>query len=170
LTTDPVVLEFRGRIPSSKNRYTPRKDKPGFFKNSKLQDELDRIALQIPGWARDLKLENPEISVHFKYTTANWDRTNAWQGLEDLLVSYGVLRNDNIRRSNSLISLHPAEKSDYDGVKVILIPRAEATSSPRYVRPPRRRSLAPIPVILNDKTTPEEDDLPDLIEGVEWGD
>jgi hypothetical protein len=55
-------------------------------------------------------------------------------------------------------------------VKIILFPRAEEIRSPRYVRPPRRRSLAPIPIILNDKTTPDEDDLPDLLEGVEWGD
>ena len=165
MSGDPIVLSFRGRVPSKKNRYTPRRDRPGFFKDAKLQTELDRIALQIPGWARDLNLENPEINVYFKYVTANWDRTNAWQGLEDILVEYGCLRNDNIRRSNSLISLHPAEKSDYDGVTVVLTPHLPEPEVQRYVKPNKRRSLAPV---FNLPIKPDLDDEEEDLD-IDWG-
>ena len=161
---EPIVLTFRGRVPSKKNRYTPRKDRPGFFKDARLKSELDRIALQIPGWARDLKLESPVIDVHFKYVTANWDRTNAWQGLEDLLVDYGVIFDDNIKRSNSLISLHPAEKSDYDGVTVVLTPRVVEPEFQRYVRPRRRTRFSVPPTVAPPEPEPDED----YLDGIEW--
>lgn len=122
-TLDPtIVIEFRGRVPSKKNRYSPRKDKPGFFKDSKLQAELDRLAMQIPGQYRDLKLESPIVDFFFCYVKANWDRDNAAQALTDLLVEYGVLANDNIRRFNGTVTIHPAVLSDYDGVTVAIRP------------------------------------------------
>lgn len=160
---EPIVIEIRGRVPASKNRYTPRKGGKGFFKNTALQTELDRIALQIPGWARSLKLESPEIHIHFRYTTANWDRTNAYQSLEDLLVKYGVLANDNLKRANGLVSIHPAEKSDSDGVTVVLIPQVAAPEFHRYVRPTKRRNLAPI---FNMPLEPEPPDGEDL--EIDW--
>jgi hypothetical protein len=118
-----ITIQFRGHPPSKKNLYSPRKDRPGMFKNAALRTALDRLAIQIPSDARDLKLENPDIGVYFYYTKANWDRTNAWQTIEDLLVEYGVLSDDNIRRNNGTITIHPAIKFDYDGCTVILHPK-----------------------------------------------
>jgi hypothetical protein len=153
------VIEFRGRIPSTKNRYTPSKGGKGFFKDPTLQAELDRIALQIPGWARDMKLESPEIHVHLKYTKATYDRTNVWQALEDLLVKYGCLSNDNIKRANGMVTIHPAESSEYDGATVILIPRAADApeAAPRYVDPRRER--------LRKRVTPQPAPPPLLAAG-----
>jgi hypothetical protein len=120
--TEPIEITLRGHIPSKKNSYSPRKDKPGFFKNSKLQVQLDRLALQIPGEYRDLKLESPDLHFYFTYEKANWDTDNAMTTLIDLLVQYGVLANDNIRRLNGFKVIHPAVKGDFDGCRVLIYP------------------------------------------------
>ena len=124
--SDTIVIVFAGRVPSKKNRYTPNKDGKGMHKDRKLQGELDRLALQIPGHLRDLKLESPEVHFYFKYSgRANWDRDNACTALIDVLVQYGVLAGDQIRRFNGLLVIHPAEKSDEDVATVVLIPKGE---------------------------------------------
>jgi len=150
MNRESLVLEFRGHIASKKNMYTPRKDKPGMFKNSALVEQLGRLAVQIPSYARDLKLEHPSIDVYFYFERQNWDRTNAWQTIEDLLVEYGVLANDNIRRANGTIVIHPAEKARYDGCKIILTPQSAEVTSTRYLKPVKKR----IPSVL--RHIPEE--------------
>lgn len=146
-----------GRIPSKKNAYTPRRDKPGMFKNSKLQTELDRLAMQIPGYARDLKLESPTIEFYFTYIKANADRDNSVTTCMDLLVSMGVLADDNTKRCNGLITIHPAVHSSQEGVRIVLTPRAEQVQpvASRYIDPRRRRiavgaSLSPPVLPLDD--------------------
>lgn len=119
----PIEIIFRGHIPSKKNSYSPRKDKPGFFKNSKLQTQLDRLALQIPGEYRDLKLESPDLHFYFTYEKANWDTDNAMTTLLDLLVRYGVLKNDNIKSLNGLKVIHPAKRWYFDGCRIVIFPK-----------------------------------------------
>ena len=170
MTPDHIVIELRGHVPSKKNNLRPRKGGGIMNDNKEVHALIDRLSMQVPGRVRDLNLESPDIHFHFFYQRANWDRDNACTTLLDIMVKYGVLKDDNVARCNGTITIHPAERAEEDSVKIILFPRVETTPSPRYVKPPRRKSLAPIPVILNDKTTPDEDDLPDLLEGVEWGD
>jgi hypothetical protein len=122
VSTEPIEISLRGHIPSKKNSYSPRKDRPGFFKNSKLQSQLDRLALQIPVECRDLNLESPDLHFYFTYEKANWDTDNAMTSLIDLLVQYGVLANDNIRRLNGMKVIHPAVKDKYDGCRIVIFP------------------------------------------------
>ncbi len=153
--TGPLVLELHGRIPSKKNSYTPRKDGKGFFKSTDLKTQLDRLAMQIPGWARDLKLVHPDLHFHFTYTKANWDRDNACTTLMDLMVQMGTLENDNISSSNGTTTIHPAERGEDDMVKIIIFPRSadgEEASPSRYIDPRRKRRAWPI---LIDVTPPE---------------
>jgi hypothetical protein len=127
---DPIEIVLLGKVPSKKNRYRPRKGGKGFFKDSTLQDELDRLALQIPAEARDLRLRHPAIDFYFTYTKANYDRDNACQCLLDLLVSpYRVLEDDNIAQCNGTITIHPAVRGEQDSVRIVLTPSATLDKS-----------------------------------------
>ncbi len=165
---EPIVIELRGKTPAKKNNWHPRRGGGVGITDPAIQTMIDRMAMQIPGHVRDLKLVSPEIHFHFFYEKANWDRDNAVTTLLDILVKYGTLQDDNVAQCNGPILIHPAERSDEDSVKIILFPIAQQPASPRYVRPPKRKSLAPIPIILNDKSTPMEDDFPDLMEDSAW--
>jgi hypothetical protein len=107
-----IIIELFGQIPSKKNRYTPRKDGKGMFKNSNLQTELDRLAMQIPGWARDFNLVSPDIQFQFYVRNGRSDRDSAVTTILDLLVEYGVLKNDTIASCNGTMTTHPAILAD----------------------------------------------------------
>ncbi len=140
----PLVLELHGHVPGKKNMYTPRKDGKGFFKNSELQTRIDRLAMQIPGWARDLKLVHADLSFHFTYTKANWDRDGAYVCLLDLMVDMGVLAGDRLSNCNGTNTIHPAERGEYDGVKIVIFPKVtEEAPASRYIDPRRRRRSIP---------------------------
>ena len=122
---EPVEILLLGKTPSKKNRYTPRKGGKGFFKNKDLQMELDRLAVQIPPEARDLRLKHPAIDFYFTYTVANFDRDNAVVTLMDILTGYAVLDgSDNIAHCNGTITIHPAVRGEQDGVRIVLTPSA----------------------------------------------
>lgn len=154
---ETVEIEFLGKIPSKKNSYTPRKGGHGMFKSKELTQQLDRLAMQIPGDVRDLKLESPEIDFYFRYQSANWDRDNAATSLMDLLVNYGVLVNDNIKRSNGRITIHPAEHGEFDGCRVVLTPRLSEPEHQRYVRPVRKRMIGVLRHIPEESSDGLED-------------
>lgn len=138
---DPITVELLGVVPSKKNRYHPASNGKGFFKDSKLQAELDRLALQIPGSVRDIKLESPQIDFYITYVRADHDRDNCVTTILDLLVEYGVLVNDNIKRCNGAMHIWPAEKGEYDKVTVVLTPAIHNEEVQRYVRPQKRRAM-----------------------------
>jgi hypothetical protein len=122
---EPVEILLLGKVPSKKNRYTPRKGGKGFFKNKNLQMELDRLAIQIPAEARDLRLRHPAIDFYFTYTIANFDRDNAVVTLMDILTGYAVLDgSDNIAHCNGTITIHPAVRGEQDSVRIVLTPSA----------------------------------------------
>lgn len=100
-------IELLGPVPSKKNSYTPRKDRPGVFKNSKLRAELDRLQIQIPGYVRDLKLVSPDIEIEMQVPNGRRDRDGALTTILDLLVSTGVLKNDSAAQCNGLVTLLP---------------------------------------------------------------
>jgi len=174
--TEPIELLFRGHCPSKKNEYSPRKNGKGFFKAPELKAKLDRLIMQVPGDVRGLLLISPGIHFHIVYHTANFDRDSVVTTLLDILVQLQVLKNDNIASCNGLMMVHPAVRGEYDSTKVILIPQEEASSSPRYIDP-RRRRLAiqqPEPMAVSPvpnqpmPTQPIAEDLPDWISGEDW--
>ena len=120
---EPIVVQFRGTVPSKKNSYTPRSRGKGFFKSKSLQEAIDRLALQIPAEVRDLHLDSPDITFHFTFRKFNADRDNKVTCLLDVLVAYGVLADDNTLRCNGRITIEPAVRGEYDSVTITLVPR-----------------------------------------------
>ena len=119
---EPIELTLIGKVPSKKNRYTPNKDGKGFHKDNRLQTELDRLAMQVPGECRDLRLISPSIDFYQTYTKANSDRDNCAQCILDILVGMGTLVDDNIAQCNGRITIHPAVRGEQDSVRVVLTP------------------------------------------------
>ena len=116
-----------GSLPSKKNMYRPRKDRPGMFKDSKLRLELDRLALQIPGELRGLELVNPDIEVFFEIPEPAGrqrpdaaDRDGKLTTILDLLVAYKVLKDDSIRYCNGTMIVHPAKIGTQHYTKIVL--------------------------------------------------
>lgn len=137
--SEPMVLHLLGHVPAKKNNWRPRKG-GGIVLDRDTREAIDRLAMQIPGRFRDLRLESPEIEFYFTYMRGGWDRDNAATTLLDVLVEYGVLYDDNIKRGNGKITIHPALPADSDGVTIVIIPAAQ-DSAPvqRYVQPRRRK-------------------------------
>lgn len=143
--TEPIVISLRGPIPSKKNMNRPNKNGKGLHQDKSLKLLLDRLEMQVPGYARDLRLESPELEFQFYYSKANWDLDNGETTILDILVKYGVLANDNIKRLNGKRTTWPAIKAEYPGCDVTIIPAAagEPTAS-RYRKPePRARAFRP---------------------------
>jgi hypothetical protein len=165
---DPVVVEFRGHIPSKKNFHRPSKN-GGIFQDKKTKIELERLEMQVPGQLRDLKLEHPEVEWHFRYTNAHVDVDGMKTTILDILQKYGVIVNDNIAHFNGRQVIHPAERADFPGATVVLTRRAAAEQPhPRYVRPKKPRvtmaSLAYAPPNQADALEEWFDGLEDLQE------
>ena len=72
------------------------------------KESMDRIAMQIPGELRDLKLRHPRIEFNFVVGRINVDRDNIVSTVLDLLVLYGVMENDSVASCNNMIVIHPA--------------------------------------------------------------
>lgn len=109
-----------GKVPSKKNRYMPRKDRPGMIKDSALRTELDRLGMQIPGELRDLKLTHPDIAIQMVVCDGRSDRDSALTTILDLLVQYGVIANDSIAKCNGLLRVPPAVKGEDWQTKVTI--------------------------------------------------
>mgnify|MGYP003931958583 CR=1 FL=1 len=90
----------------------PRRDRPGVFKSSKLQAELDALALQVPPEMAGMELVSPDIDVHLECPTSRPDRDNILTTILDVLVRMRVLKDDSIAHCNGRIVLHPVVKSE----------------------------------------------------------
>lgn len=130
-------FEWLGILKAKKNQYMPRRDRPGFFKNHKLQDQLDHLAMQIPGYIRDLRLESPDLEFWFWSPRANFDRDGAITTALDLLSGspYYVLVDDNVAHCNGTITIHPCEYAEEHRTVI----RITETSENRFARPARSR-------------------------------
>lgn len=163
---DPIVLELRGHVPGKKNLYVPNKDGKGFHIDREVKAAIDRLAMQIPGQYRDLKLEHPDIDFNFTYRTANWDKDNAATTLLDLLVEYGVLFNDNIAHCNGRVSTNPAVRGEYDSATIVILPKSQTeVQAPRYA--PRRRQKRSIPLMELQSPATGLDRFEEILED-EW--
>lgn len=121
-----IEYEFKllGPLRAKKNRYTPRRDKRGFFKSSKLQEQIDRIAIQIPGELRDLKLESPDMEVWFYSPSRRFDRDGSLTTLLDILKQYGVIVDDNVAHFNGTVVLHPCLFAEFDYTIIKMVDRS----------------------------------------------
>jgi hypothetical protein len=128
MSIDPFTIELRGHIAAKKNNWRPRKG-GGIVLDKDARTAIDRLAMQIPGHIRDLHLESPDIEFIFSYERANWDRDNAVTTLLDILVQMGTLVDDNIRRCNGRITIHPAIQGWYDGVNIVVTPQGNQSHS-----------------------------------------
>jgi hypothetical protein len=123
-------LILHGQLVSKKNLYMPRivgkgsAQKVIFIKNSELQSKLDSLACQIPADMRNLKLESPDIHVEMTVAHQQGDQDGAYTTLLDILVEYGVLYNDNIKRCNGRKILEPCTISDHWKTVVTLTTRS----------------------------------------------
>lgn len=109
------VLEFHGEPPAHKNEKMPamrrRKDGSkyaGLITKPESKLMMDRLALQIPGSLRDLKLRHPDITMQFYVGREDVDKSNMWCAIEDLLWKYGVLVDDSVKHSNGHFHMPPA--------------------------------------------------------------
>ena len=105
---------------SKKNRYMPRKDKPGFFKGSRLEDQINRMSLQITGEMRDLKLRHPDVTVEMHSPHGRFDRDNFLTALLDILVNMGVIVDDNVSNFNGTMTVLPCVSEDEPYVRIVL--------------------------------------------------
>lgn len=136
-----IELTFLGRVPAKKNHLMPvtRKDGRRTLINDPNTDDLDRLALQIPGDARDARLVNPAIEWSFEIAKVTIDRDNVITTITDLLKSYGVLVEDNCKWNNGRWIVNPAELTGRWVTTVIL------DGDPQQQQPKRRkRAAAPL--------------------------
>jgi len=118
-----IVLEFIGEVPAKKNEKMPvirNSGKPSLITKPKSSLAVDRLAIQIPGFARDIYLKHPDLDMYFIVPRGNVDRDNVLSTILDLLWQYGVIEDDNVKHFNGRITLHPAVIGDTWKTTVVL--------------------------------------------------
>jgi hypothetical protein len=168
----PVSITFKSAVPSKKNewgvRFPPNEKMVQFIRmvqrgcefkqaiammrkmfgvgitSESVKESLDRLAMQIPGDVRDLKLVHPEIEFIITHDQDRQDRDNIVTTILDLLVQYGVLADDSIKQCNGKMTIWPSEKGEYPEVTVVLIPGTDevAQGAARYA--PKMRGKQPV--------------------------
>lgn len=104
-------LIFLGEVQATKNEKMPvrrRTGKLGLITKPEVSLAMDRLALQIPGYMRDLRLEHPDLDVYFDVCRDTIDRDNIASSLIDLCWRYGVIVDDDVKHFNGVVTLHPA--------------------------------------------------------------
>ena len=103
----PIALVFYGKVPAKKNSLIPVAGKQ--IINTKARAAIQRLEIQVPGWARDMKLLHPDIEFEFSMPEGRSDRDNMLTTLLDVLCNMGVLANDTVAKCNGTIILRPAK-------------------------------------------------------------
>lgn len=103
------------------------------FINKKVQAKIDYLAMQIPPELRNLKLEHPGVMYQF-YLPKNTKHHRPWESdwdgrvtlLQDLLVKFGVFREDSFTRHNGTKLIPPAIEIDGpDEVVITITPQGD---------------------------------------------
>lgn len=109
-------IQLAGPVPNKKDYMGEGTTKAGkkfrYYKKS-VQDALNALALQIPGYMRGLMLEHPDITIQLTVPNGRSDRDGCLTALLDLLGPRGktgmrVIAEDNIAHCNGHISIPPA--------------------------------------------------------------
>jgi hypothetical protein len=134
----------------------------GLATKPEAREAMNRLAMQIPGEFRDLRLRHPRTEVWFYVARDDFDRSNGWCCLEDLLWQYGVIVDDCVREFNAELVLHPAELGDEWRTVVMLTPQTKPPDQPvaqRYINPKRAKRLLPKPVEKESPAWDEEEEM-----------
>lgn len=135
-------LELVGPVPNKKDYMAEGTTKAGkkfrYYKNS-VQDAMNALAVQIPGYMRGLMLEHPDITVLFTVPNGRCDRDGCLTTILDLLGPRGntgmrVLAEDNIAHCNGHIHIPPAQLSDSWLTEITLVVPDEPAGVPRGTR------------------------------------
>lgn len=111
-------LRLVGHVPSKKNLYRRRRG-GGMYKTRETNALLAPLLLQIrAAWKRP-PLKSASVHAFFNVLDGRADLDNKFTCLQDLLVSGGVLENDNIARIRH-ISARAVVVTDEEAVDVIL--------------------------------------------------
>jgi Holliday junction resolvase RusA-like endonuclease len=92
-------LEFRGPVPSKKNRLR-RSRNGGIFREAGATEEINELLRQASlQWKRKPPIEHVVgIAATFYVRNGKADADNKYTTLQDVLVKAGVIRNDSIAR------------------------------------------------------------------------
>lgn len=137
---EPIDITFLGFAAGKKNRKAPRRGGRGLYLEPKTKLALQRMELQVPSWARDRKLESPDVDWHMTYTNARVDFDGVMAGVLDILQKYGVIVNDNVAHFAGKQIIWPPQRGETDSIRVVLTPR-ETTDCPAG---PKSASPAPL--------------------------
>lgn len=85
------------------------------------QQDLDRLAMQVPAEVRDLGLVHPDIEFFFTVPDGRIDTDNSVTTCMDILVKMGVLQNDSVARNNGRKIIHPAQRGPIAKTTIMLI-------------------------------------------------
>jgi Holliday junction resolvase RusA-like endonuclease len=125
-----IKLQLIGKVPAVKNRRHVGKNGATYFDQKGIKGYLDALAWQIAPEIRNLQLEHPDVTYRFcipedsKYSRAwasDWD--NRVVTLSDLLVRYGVFRDDCFKYHNGRKVVEPAvrlPKGEVERTEVII--------------------------------------------------
>ena len=119
------TIELYGKPVAKKNaqvEITTKKGKKVRRYNKETRSALDALAMQIPGWARDLRLEHPEVIFDFECPNGAWDRDNSVTSLVDILKTMGVIVNDNVAHFNGRVTINSARPSPEWKTTITLVP------------------------------------------------
>jgi Holliday junction resolvase RusA-like endonuclease len=120
-----MILRLAGPVPSKKNLY--RRGKNGtLFLDREVRHQIDNLVLQAQAqWGARGPIEHPDLRILLRVTAARADRDNKLTCLMDVLQDAGILRNDNIARSNGTITLLPAIVGPVEATEIEIIHRQE---------------------------------------------
>ena len=123
MAIEPIDITFLGFASAKKNRKAPRAGGHGVYIESKTRLALQRMELQVPSWARDRRLESPDVDWHLTYTNARVDIDGVISNTLDILQKYGVIVNDNIAHFAGKQTIWPPQRGEIDSIRVVLTPR-----------------------------------------------
>ena len=175
MSREPIVLTFYGEPPAHKNEKMPirRRKKNGemgmgLATKPAAKEAMNRLAVQITGEYRDLKIRHPHVEVWFYVMRDDFDRSNGWCCIEDLLWQYGVTVDDCVREFNGELLIHPAILcKEWKTVVALTPPALKVQESPRYIDPRRKRRLQP-PTAAPAAVKPAVDELEEIPEEMQW--
>jgi hypothetical protein len=162
--SEPVAILFRGFC-GKKNRKAPNANGRGLHIEPHTREMIQRMELQVPSWARDRRLDNPEVEWFITYTNARVDVDGIITTVLDILQRYGVIVNDDIAHFGGKQTIWPPLRGEEDTVTVVLTPHVEDPVSPRYIDPKRRRRLSVVPA----PSGPPESAFTDTEDDSWWG-
>lgn len=122
----PIVIELFGEPPAHKNEKMPVRRKSGrlgLITKPMASLKKDRLQIQIPAEYRNLKLVHPRVEMQFYVMREDFDRSNGWCVIEDLLWQTGVIVDDCVKYFNGPLAMPGAVLCDEWKTIVTITPK-----------------------------------------------